>query len=115
MRSIFERLGTTPGQEKVVAQALGELRSNRAVIAEEARTTREDLTSAISGGLIDDAALDEMFARHDRVLARLRVSFVEALKQITETLDERQRKELVAILRNPRASWWHDSRETMWA
>src|SRR5215472_6782468 len=54
MRSAFERLGTTPGQERVIMHALDELRSNRAAIADEAKTTRTDLGSAISAGLVDD-------------------------------------------------------------
>ena len=115
LRSVFERLGMTPAQEKVVARALEELRSDRAAIVEEARTVRADLASAVSSGLIDDSTLEEMFARHDRVLARLRVSFVEALKQVTEVLDERQRKQLAEILRDPTAGWWRDTYRGVWA
>jgi Spy/CpxP family protein refolding chaperone len=98
LRSILERLGTTPGQEKVIVSALNDLRDNRTAIREETRRTRADLAQAVSIGLIDDATLEETFARHDRQLAQLRVSFVETMKKITEALDERQRKELAEIL-----------------
>jgi Spy/CpxP family protein refolding chaperone len=94
LRSIFERLETTPGQEKAIVAAMDELRGNREVVREEAKQTREDLARVVAGGLVDDAALEETFARHDRLLAQLRVSFVEALKRATEALDERQRKQL---------------------
>jgi Spy/CpxP family protein refolding chaperone len=94
LRSIFERLETTPGQEKAIVLAMDELRGNREVVREEAKQTREDLARVVAGGLVDDAALEETFARHDRLLAQLRVSFVEALKRATEALDERQRKQL---------------------
>jgi uncharacterized membrane protein len=102
LRSALERLGTTPGQEKVVLRALDELRSNRSALVEEAKATRAELGSAIESGTVDDTTLDEMFARHDRLLARLRVSFVEALKQVSEALDERQRKELASLLQSQR-------------
>jgi Spy/CpxP family protein refolding chaperone len=98
MRSLFERLETTPGQEKAIVQALDELRENRKLVRDEAEQTRTDLARVIAGGLVDDAALEETFARHDRLLAQLRVSFVEALKKATEALDERQRGQVAELL-----------------
>jgi uncharacterized membrane protein len=98
LRALFERLETTPGQEKAIAQALDQLRQNRRVLKEELRQTRADIAHALSGGLVDDRTLDETFARHDRLLAQLRVSFVEALKTVTEALDESQRKRLAQWL-----------------
>jgi hypothetical protein len=87
-----------PGQERAILQALDRLADNRALVQGELKQTRADLAHAIELGLIDDGTLEETFARHDRLLAQLRVSIVEALKTATETLDERQRKELAAIL-----------------
>jgi Spy/CpxP family protein refolding chaperone len=98
LRSLFERLETTPGQEKAILAALDELRGNRTVVHEELQATRADVARAVQGGLVDDGALEETFARHDRLLAQLRVSFVEALKKVTEALDERQRKQLAELL-----------------
>jgi hypothetical protein len=93
LRSLFQRLETSPGQEKAIVEAFDLLRENRRALREEAEHTRGDLARAMAGGLIDDRTLDETFARHDRLLAQLRVSFVEALKRVTEALDERQRKQ----------------------
>ena len=98
LRSFFERLETTPGQERVIVSALDELRENRKALRDELKQTKSDLGRAIEGGLIDDASLEESFARHDRLLAQLRVGFVEALKKITEALDEPQRKQLAQWL-----------------
>jgi Spy/CpxP family protein refolding chaperone len=119
LRSIFERLETTPGQEKVIMSALDELRSNRTAVREEMRQTRADLARVVAGGLVDDAALEETFARHDRLLARLRVSFIEATKKITEALDERQRRQLAEMLEG--RGWfgggprWGDPLPSVWA
>lgn len=109
LRSLFERLQTMPGQERAILAALGRLRENRTLVRDEIRQTREDVARVIEGALADDTMLDDAFARHDRLLAQLRVSWVEALKTISETLDEGQRKELAALIRNRglfgRRSW----------
>jgi hypothetical protein len=98
LRSLFERLETTPGQERVILAAFDELRDNRKALRDEAKQTRVDLAHAIGGGLIEDATLEEAYARHDRTLAQLRVGFTEVLKKVVEVLDEPQRKELASIV-----------------
>jgi hypothetical protein len=98
LRGLFERLETTPGQEKAILAALDRLRDERRQVWGELRESRAAVARVIEGGLVDDAALEETFARHDRVLARVRVSFVEAMKTVTEALDERQRKELASLI-----------------
>lgn len=98
LRSVFQRLETTPGQEKAIVAAIDELRENRRVIREELEQTRGDVARVVAGGLVDDNSLEDTFARQDRLLAQLRVSFVEAMKKITEVLDERQRKQIADML-----------------
>jgi Spy/CpxP family protein refolding chaperone len=98
LRALFERLETTPGQEKAIVAALDELRENRKIVREEIQQTRGDVGRAVASGLVEDGTLEETFARHDRLLAQLRVSFVEALKKVTEALDERQRKQIADLL-----------------
>jgi Spy/CpxP family protein refolding chaperone len=98
LRWLFERLDTTPGQEKAIVSALEELRENKRALREEIEQSRGDLARAVRGGLIDDATLEESFARHDRLLAQLRVSFVETMKKAAEALDERQREALAKLL-----------------
>ncbi len=98
LRALFERLETTPGQERVILAALDELRENRKTVRDEAKQTRVDLAHAIEGGLIEDSTLEDAFARHDWTLARLRVGFTEALKKVVEVLDPDQRKELARWL-----------------
>lgn len=98
LRSLFERLETTPGQERVILAALDELRENRGALRDEAKQTRVDLAHAVEGGLIEDATLEDAFARQDRMLAQLRVGFTEALTKVVEALDEPQRKQLASWL-----------------
>jgi hypothetical protein len=79
------------------------------------KQTRADLGRAVAGGLIEDASLEDAFARHDRLLAQLRVGFVEALKKMTEALDEPQRKQLAQWIEGGffRRSW--GGPEGVWA
>jgi hypothetical protein len=98
LRWLFERLETTPGQERVVVQAIERLTQNRTVIREELKQTRADIARAVETGMVDDATMEETFARHDRLQAQLRVVAVDALKTVTEALDERQRKILASLL-----------------
>jgi hypothetical protein len=115
LRSVFERLETTPGQERVILAALDELRENRKAVRDEAKQTRVDLAHAVEGGLIEDSTLEEAYARHDRTLAQLRVGFTEALKKVVEVLDEDQRKELARWLEGGffRSGWGGPAR--VWA
>jgi Spy/CpxP family protein refolding chaperone len=92
LRSLFESLRTTPGQEETILAAVDGLRGNGKLVREELKQTRSDLARAVRSGLVDDAAFEESFARHDRLLAQLRVSVVEVAKQAAEALDEQQRK-----------------------
>jgi Spy/CpxP family protein refolding chaperone len=98
LRGLFHRLETTPGQEKAIVAVIEELRENRRVIREELEQTRGDVARVVAGGLVEDNSLEDTFARQDRLLAQLRVSFVEAMKKITEVLDERQRKQIADML-----------------
>jgi len=98
LRWLFERLETTPGQERAIADAVVRLRKEQVAIREEIGLTRADLARAVEGGIVDESALEETFARHDRLLAQLRVGWVEALKTVCETLDPRQRQEVADTL-----------------
>src|SRR5207237_4397956 len=98
LRWFFQRLETTPGQERVIVQAVERLTENRAAIRDELKQTRADIARAVEMGLVDDATMEETFARHDRLQAQLRVVAVDALKTITEALDERQRKILAGLV-----------------
>ena len=101
-------------------EAIGEMKASRASVRDELRQTRTDFGNAFSGGLIDDAQFEETFARHDRLLAQLRVSMVEAMKKIAETLDPRQRDQLAKLLQG--RGWgligrspWSDPQGPVWA
>jgi len=98
IRGLFMRLGTTPGQEKVIVQALEELRTVGRTAKDGLRETRKDFADAFRRGPIDEPAMADIFSRHDTLLSETRRKAVEAVGKIHEALDEQQRGHLADIL-----------------
>lgn len=98
LRWLFERLDTTPGQEKVIArsfdvlsEAAGELRSTFA-------RSRAQLASAVRGEELSHAALAEAWVGQDAALEKARTTLTTELDQVHEALDARQREILARLL-----------------
>ncbi len=98
LRMLFERLETTPGQEKVIQSALEQLFQQKGELRDEMKQIKNDLAAAMRGAVVDEAALDEAYHRQDVLLAKMRVGLTHAIKQIHEALDERQRTIVADLL-----------------
>ncbi len=98
LRWLFSRLDTTPGQEKVIAQAFDEVRAELKSARGEWKATRDDVARAISGEVFDENAVDAVFTRHDDALVKVRVVFKSALGRVHDALTPDQRKELASLL-----------------
>jgi Spy/CpxP family protein refolding chaperone len=94
MRHVFERLETSPGQEKVILDAMDGVRTTGEKFRGELGNTRQEISRALRGEHFDAAALRELFAKHDALVAELRESAMAGLSQVHEALDDRQRREL---------------------
>jgi len=98
LRWVFERLDTTPGQEKVIRQAYEEVRESMRSGEGELEATRREIGAAIRAGHVDETQMGELYARHDEKLRTMRTAFFGALAKVTEALDEDQRKILADML-----------------
>ena len=98
LRELFERLDTSPGQEKVIAGALESLWKTKREVGEEFIQTRRDVARAMQGELFDEVALNDAFTRQDALLAKLRESVKVSLASVHEALDDRQRKTAASLL-----------------
>ena len=98
LRALFERLDTTPGQEKVIAQALAEFRKVVREVRPEWKVSREDVGRALRAESFDAVLLGEMFARHDRHLEEVRKAFVASMDKIHVALEPQQRDRLAALI-----------------
>jgi hypothetical protein len=98
LRSLFQRLDTTPGQEKVILSAVDELREAGRKLRGEAGQTRADVAKAMRSPGFDEVLFGEMFARHDTSVEELRKAAVGAMAKIHDALDEKQRARLADLI-----------------
>ncbi len=98
LRGLFERLETTPGQEKVIAAALEDVWSTmRQARGEWVDTT--ELAVLLTGETFDATAAEGLSGKADASFAKVRVQVVESMRKIHEALDVRQRQILSDWLR----------------
>jgi hypothetical protein len=103
VRWLFERLDTTHGQEKVILEAIDELRGPWGSAREELRSAFGDLGRAVRGAEFDHGGVAETWVRQDRALEQVRLALTTSLARIHEALDERQRRILADLIeRGPR-------------
>ena len=92
LRGLFERIDASPAQEKVIRDAVDELRRSASDLRDEARATRDDVAKAVKSPSLDETILGELFARHDTHLEKMRKDAVGALAKVHAVLDDRQRE-----------------------
>jgi Heavy-metal resistance len=105
LRSLFERLDTTPGQEKVIMQALDQLRGRGREARDAMHATGPDAARAFRGERFDEAAMADAFAKHDAALESMQKALFEALAKSHEALDERQRHVVADMLERGLDGW----------
>ena len=98
IRALFQRLDTTPGQEKVIAQAFDEMREAGQKARQELRASRADVAKSMRGESFDAVMMGDLFGRHDRVLEELRKAAVGSFSKVHDVLDERQRGVLADLI-----------------
>lgn len=98
LRGLFERLDTTPGQEKVIREAIGDVMDEAKSARRAFPDMRSNLGAAFASDSLDEAAVESAMAPADEGLARLRVATSEALRRIHEVLDDEQRQRLARWL-----------------
>lgn len=98
LRYVFRQLETTPGQEKVIAEAWREAREAMRDGRGEWKRTREDLARAFAGESLDESALGGAYARQDELVQKTRKAVVDALAKVHGVLDERQRRRLAELI-----------------
>ena len=98
LRSILDRLETTPGQEKAIRAAFDELRGKGRAVKEDARGMRRDLAAAFRGESIDAETLGTIASRTSGAIDSARDAAIGAVLKIHDALDERQRAIVADLL-----------------
>jgi Spy/CpxP family protein refolding chaperone len=105
LRRVFERLDTTPGQEKVIVAAVDEARAGMRKAFETLRNSREELARSISGEVFDEGSMGTAFAKQDEAIAEARRAMMNALTKVHEALDAKQRAALADMLAQGPRGW----------
>ncbi|HJL15612.1 MAG TPA: Spy/CpxP family protein refolding chaperone [Sandaracinaceae bacterium LLY-WYZ-13_1] len=98
LRFLYERLDTTPGQEKEIAAAVEGFVEQARSMKREARTSRDDVAKVLRDDGFDETTLGELFGRHDERVRDLQKAFADALGRVHQALDPEQRQRLAALI-----------------
>lgn len=98
LRALFERLETTPGQEKVIAQAFDELREKGRAAKQDLKAARAEVAKAMRSPSFDEVSVGTATAQVETVIESMRKAAIDSFAKIHEALDERQRGILADFL-----------------
>ncbi len=98
LRWVYERLGTSPAQETVLADAAEAVVSAAGSFRGEWVQSRADLARALRSDVFDVDTLTTAFSRHDQRIRALREVLTSQGARVHEVLDGRQRAALADLL-----------------
>jgi Spy/CpxP family protein refolding chaperone len=105
LRRLFERLDTTPGQEKVIAQAADEMHDALHRAWRQLRDSRADVAQAMKAESFDEAAFGAAFARQDEAITEVRKALMGVFARVHEALDPRQRAIAAELIAQGPRGW----------
>lgn len=95
---VFEELDTSPGQEKAIKSALGELRGGFDALRPQLVEARQSLSAALTSEPFDPAALEQNLQGRLAEVSNVSPALVSTLAKIHDALDADQRKRLARLL-----------------
>jgi Spy/CpxP family protein refolding chaperone len=104
LRRLFERLDTTPGQEKVILEAVDQVEQNGRAAKDAFFGGRVDIGRAMRGEHFDTAAVNESFEKQQAAVDAFKKTVLENMQKIHEALTPEQRQAAGDLIENgPRA------------
>ncbi len=104
MRRLFERLDTTPGQEKVILEAFDQVEHNGRAARDAFFSGRADIGRAMRSEHFDTAAVNETFEKQQAAVDAFKKTVLENMQKIHEALTPEQRQAAGDLLEHgPRA------------
>jgi Spy/CpxP family protein refolding chaperone len=97
-RFVFEVLDTTPGQEKVIMQAVDNVLTGMDGTGDELDAARKELAAAIGGDVLDEAALRAALDRALAVVQKAATELTQVVPAVHGALDGEQRKRLAELI-----------------
>lgn len=115
LRWLFERLDTTPGQEKVIRSAVDELFAKARDFKKTVQDSRGDVARAFRAEDFDAEVMGDVFARQDGAIDELRKAAVGTLARVHDALDPEQRARLAELLESMPGRSWRGGPYRSWA
>lgn len=104
LRRLFERLDTTPGQEKVILEAAEQLEQNGRAARDAFMGGRVDFARAMRGEHFDTEGVNVAFEKQQAAVDAFKKAMLENMQKIHEALTPEQRRVAGDLLENgPRA------------
>jgi len=98
MYRAFEELDTSPGQEKAIKSALGELEDSLGELRPDLRAVRTQLAQTLTAEQFDGPQFEASLDRQMQAIGRVGPVVAHTLGQIHEALDPDQRRRLARFL-----------------
>ena len=98
LRSLFERLDTTPGQEKVIMKGIDALSMQMETGRRELRQVRRQVAQAVGSEVLDEAVLGAALERVEDLMAKTKLELTQALTEVHAALDGEQRRQLSELI-----------------
>ena len=105
LRQVSMRLRATPGQERVIAEAVDEVLQAGRSAHEAMRAGKKDIAEVFSGPAFDESLLGDVFSRQDDAIRNVRLAATGALARVHEVLEPEQRERLAELLARGPGRW----------
>jgi hypothetical protein len=105
LHALFMRIDASPAQERAIIAEVDRLQERVHGAKAGLHDTRGDLSAALRGPVLDDAALGAVLGRVDTATGEARAAVLDALRGVHGVLDDRQRAQ-VADLLDRNGGWW---------
>lgn len=96
----FSRLGTTPGQERVLRNAMLDLRDASREVLSHTREARPELATILAESSFDEERVRAWLAVRKTELGTLEDRLLASLKQVHDVLDDEQRREFSSFVKH---------------
>ena len=98
LRRLFERLDTTPGQEKVVMAAVDDVQRKGWAARASLFNARGEVAKAMRSETFDSTTINEVLEKQQANVNELKQSVREGLQQIHEAMTLKQRGQLADLV-----------------
>jgi hypothetical protein len=106
LHAALARIDATPAQERVIVGEIEKLRERMYGARTSLKDARGDLSAAVRGPVLDDAALGAVLGRVDASTGEARSAVIDALRNIHAVLDDRQRATVGDLIDRNGGGFW---------